>query len=380
MAKKVFVSGCFDLLHSGHVAFFEEACKYGDLYVALGSDRNVFALKNRPTINQDAERLYMVKSLAYVKEAFINQGSGVLDFIEGLRMIKPDYFVVNVDGHTPEKQALCKQFGIEYVVLKRDPHPGLTARSTTSLRSFSTIPFGLCLAGNLFDLPQISGLQQGSALTVSLHATTEFNKGTEGTCGLRASAEEIWGTRLPFDRPEKLSKMLFGFHNLPGRQDIHGASESIGIIFPGLTKADYDGEYWPRQIQFAQDELVLNFLENVIQLMPMNGHKIEERKAEGLRIEHEHIRTLANAVKSCWQALISKNVSDFGTSLQEAAFAQDAVRPGWLDIRTYEVAGTYQQKIHGWTTAAVGANQYLVLVADQPIENSTRINIRRKSD
>lgn len=38
MAKKVFVSGCYDMLHSGHVAFFEEAATLGDLYVGLGSD------------------------------------------------------------------------------------------------------------------------------------------------------------------------------------------------------------------------------------------------------------------------------------------------------------------------------------------------------
>ena len=38
MAKKVFVSGCYDLLHSGHVEFFRQAAQYGDLYVGIGSD------------------------------------------------------------------------------------------------------------------------------------------------------------------------------------------------------------------------------------------------------------------------------------------------------------------------------------------------------
>ena len=35
--KKVFVSGCYDLLHSGHVEFFRQAAEYGDLYVGIGS-------------------------------------------------------------------------------------------------------------------------------------------------------------------------------------------------------------------------------------------------------------------------------------------------------------------------------------------------------
>ena len=80
MVKKVFVSGCFDLLHSGHVEFFREAAKYGDLYVALGSDKTVFELKGRLPVNSEQERLFMVKSLSFVKDAFISRGSGILDF------------------------------------------------------------------------------------------------------------------------------------------------------------------------------------------------------------------------------------------------------------------------------------------------------------
>jgi cytidyltransferase-like protein len=39
--KKVFVSGCFDMLHSGHVAFLKEASEFGDVYVGLRSDKTI---------------------------------------------------------------------------------------------------------------------------------------------------------------------------------------------------------------------------------------------------------------------------------------------------------------------------------------------------
>ena len=42
--KKVFVSGCYDLLHSGHVEFFQQASRYRDLYVGIGSDATYLAL------------------------------------------------------------------------------------------------------------------------------------------------------------------------------------------------------------------------------------------------------------------------------------------------------------------------------------------------
>ena len=66
MKKKVFVSGCYDMLHSGHVAFFEEAAQYGDLYVGIGSDKTIFELKARKTIQQSEKewRIYhLVSSL-----------------------------------------------------------------------------------------------------------------------------------------------------------------------------------------------------------------------------------------------------------------------------------------------------------------------------
>ncbi len=80
--RKVFVSGCYDMLHSGHVAFFKEASRYGDLYVGIGSDATIAALKNRRTVYSERERLYMVKAIRYVKDAYINPGSGMLDFLE----------------------------------------------------------------------------------------------------------------------------------------------------------------------------------------------------------------------------------------------------------------------------------------------------------
>ena len=113
---KVFVSGCFDVLHSGHIAFLQEAAQYGDLYVALGSDKTVLELKHRPTLYTENERKYMLEALACVHKVYISPGSGYMDFVEVLDLVKPDIFFVNEDGDKPEKRALCAQKGIEYKV------------------------------------------------------------------------------------------------------------------------------------------------------------------------------------------------------------------------------------------------------------------------
>src|SRR5665811_247207 len=140
-SKKVFVSGCFDILHSGHIAFLKEASQFGDLYVGLGSDKTIYDLKGRKTINSEDERLYMLEALSCVHSVKINNGSGILDFLCDMKALKPDVFVVNEDGHTPDKEQICKDFEIDYKILKRVPHANLPVRSTTSLRKETPIPY-----------------------------------------------------------------------------------------------------------------------------------------------------------------------------------------------------------------------------------------------
>ena len=95
--KKVFVSGCYDLLHSGHVEFFRQAAQYGDLYVGIGSDETILHYKNHKTLYNEKERLFMVKAIRYVKDAYINAGSGIMDFIPTVDFLKPEILVVNED-------------------------------------------------------------------------------------------------------------------------------------------------------------------------------------------------------------------------------------------------------------------------------------------
>ena len=132
---KVFVSGCFDVLHSGHVRFFEEAAQYGDLYVSIGSDKTVWELKSRKTLYNENERLYLVSSLKFVHQAFIASGSGKLDFKKEIQEIKPDIFFVNADGDSPEKKAFIESLGVQYLISNRTPKENLPCRSTTSIQN-----------------------------------------------------------------------------------------------------------------------------------------------------------------------------------------------------------------------------------------------------
>jgi cytidyltransferase-like protein len=135
--KKVVVTGCFDWFHSGHVRFFEEVSHYGDLTVILGNDANIRFLKGEghPLLHED-ERRYVVGSIKFVTNALIASGSGWLDADPEIQRLKPDIYAVNADGDKGGKRDYCRANGIEYLVLSRDPAPGLPRRSSTDLRGF----------------------------------------------------------------------------------------------------------------------------------------------------------------------------------------------------------------------------------------------------
>jgi cytidyltransferase-like protein len=135
--KKVVVTGSYDWLHSGHIRFLEEVSAYGDLYVVVGHDANIRLLKGEghPLLSQD-ERRYVVGSIKFVKQVLISSGDGWLDADPEIRRLKPDIYAVNDDGDKGGKHEYCEKLGMEYLVLKRTPAPGLPKRSSTDLRGF----------------------------------------------------------------------------------------------------------------------------------------------------------------------------------------------------------------------------------------------------
>ena len=136
-AKKVVVTGCYDWFHSGHVRFFEEVSAYGDLYVIVGHDANIRLLKGpgHPLLPQ-AERCYVVGSVRHVTQALVSSGEGWLDADPEIARLQPDIYAVNEDGDRGGKREYCARRGLEYLVLRRTPAPGLIPRSSTALRGF----------------------------------------------------------------------------------------------------------------------------------------------------------------------------------------------------------------------------------------------------
>jgi cytidyltransferase-like protein len=372
--KKVMVSGCFDLLHAGHVAFFKEASQYGRLHVSLGTDENIRLLKGKdPTFSQ-SERLYLVRSIRFVHDAFLGSGSGLLDFEPELKRLKPDRFVVNSDGHAPEKERVCRENGVEYIILERQPDAGLPARSSSGIKKDLHLPYRICLAGGWMDQPWISNLHPGPVVVVQILPTVVFDERSGMGTSSRKVAIELWGGRISDGDPVRNARLLFGAENPPGCRYVSGSQDHLGLMLPGINRLQYDGQYWPASIDSITDPKTVRWLEGVLQLIPIGSRPQQYDPLQDRNVTAEGVRMLAESAESCWTSIRGRNVAGLGKSLTKNLEA-------WKMLLPRAVPEEQEQKLKAFVRypGAVFSGSgggYLIVASEEDIPGALRIRIR----
>jgi len=377
--KKVFVSGCFDMLHSGHIAFLKEAARHGDLYIGLGSDKTLRELKGREPIYSEDERAYILGAMACVKKVTINKGYGFLDFLGTLKSVKPDIFIVNEDGHSPEKESLCKELGVSYKVLKRNPYASLPARSAYALRSVTHMPYRIDIAGTWIDQPYVSKYWPGAAITASIEPTIEFNERSGMATSTRNKAIELWNGQLPFEKPEKLARTLFRYDNDPGTTEVSGSQDSIGITMPGINRFYYDkGKYWPSKFETISKPDVIKWLEDRLYIKTLWPRPAGFNVLSETHINQKNVRALTEAADYAWEGLKTKSINLFGKGFLDSFNAQVKMFPKMMNTEIKKVLDQYKGKTIAWKLSGAGGGGYLMLISEVNIPNSIKIKIRKK--
>jgi hypothetical protein len=321
----------------------------------------------------------MIRSLRYVKDAWINKGSGLMDFEQEIRDLKPEIFFVNEDGYSPDKQKLCDELGIELVVSKRIPQNGLPPRSTTALRSECRIPYRLDLAGGWLDQPFVSKYYPGAVITISIEPDIEFNDRSGMSGSTRKKAVQLWHTDIPEGDPHLLAHTLFCVENPPGTSYVSGSQDAIGIVFPGLNRLDYSkGEYWPGKITSVNDPDILDWIEKHLWFITLPPREGKFNVLDETHISREGAMALSKAADDVWESVRARDIQGFGRAFKASFDAQVAMFPLMKSKTVRETIEIYKDRALGWKLAGAGGGGYLVLVSERPVEKAIRVRIRRE--
>ena len=160
--KKVFISGCYDILHAGHIQFFEEAKALGDyLVVSFASSEVLWIHKRRKPSIPDEHKFALLQGMRVIDEVVIGHGlEEGIDFREDFLRIRPDFLAVTEDDkYAPLKRELCDEVGARYVVLPKTP-PKFEPVSTSSIvrwvQAPTEAPLRVDFAGGWLDVPRFS--------------------------------------------------------------------------------------------------------------------------------------------------------------------------------------------------------------------------------
>ena len=160
--KRVFVSGCYDIIHAGHLQFFREARALGDhLTVSFASTEVLWLHKHRRSSLPDEHKRALLAALEMVDEVVVGDcHEEGLDFREHFRAIRPAILAVTEDDkYGPLKRALCAEVGAEYVILPKTPpqfSPISTSQIVRFIRAPEAAPLRVDFAGGWLDVPRFS--------------------------------------------------------------------------------------------------------------------------------------------------------------------------------------------------------------------------------
>lgn len=132
--RKVFVSGTYDIIHAGHIQFFKDARALGDHLTVSFASKDVIALskKRHPSL-PDSHKAIIIGSIRYVDKVVSSSDiDPVFDFVGHWEKERPDVLVVTEDDRNAEKKRiLCKEYGVELVILPK--HVSVEPVSTSSI-------------------------------------------------------------------------------------------------------------------------------------------------------------------------------------------------------------------------------------------------------
>ena len=135
-------TGCFDIIHEGHLYFLEAASKQGDiLIIGINSDKSIKVMKgqDRPIFNEN-QRSQLIAAFGCVNYVFVYDDVTAKDYILSLR---PDVFVIGEESVNiyPDEQEAAKQIGARVYVVTRKPFLSTTsiiAKIKNTTTGFST--------------------------------------------------------------------------------------------------------------------------------------------------------------------------------------------------------------------------------------------------
>jgi len=250
------------------------------------------------------------------------------------------------------------------------------------------LPYRMAFAGGWIDQPFVSRLNPappGSMVVVAMDPICRFMDRCGMGTSTRKVAAALWGDAIPDRDPKELVRELYVAEN-QDRDDPSGSQDMVGLIYPGVSRIDYDyeheGGYFPVHVESNNDPEVATWLERVIHMVPIaqrpaGYHPLGEQNLDG-----EWIRRLGQTGKDCYQAILAKDAVALGASMNECmtcwqTILPNTVRHPTITLDLVGIMNYYQSRYAGAMYSGCGGG-YLYVVSEEPVPGAIKVQVRVK--
>jgi hypothetical protein len=250
------------------------------------------------------------------------------------------------------------------------------------------IPHRIALAGGWIDQPFVSRHNPeapGSMVVVSIEPSFRVLDRAGCASGTRAVATRLWKGRLPKRPPAELVRELYRAEN-EGKTDPSGSQDMIGLVYPGISRLDYDylsnGGVFPSHIESLADARSVPWLERVLHLLPIEPRPAGYSPLGEKNLDPDWIARLGRTGKDCFDAILRCDIERLGESLNRCMTCWEKILPHTvkhpaltLDLKA--ILRVYQRRYCGAMYSGCGGG-YLFVVADEPVPGAFSIQVRTR--
>lgn len=250
------------------------------------------------------------------------------------------------------------------------------------------LQYRLALAGGWIDQPFASRLNPdppGSMVVVAVEPQFRWMD-RSGICGsTRQIALELWGGTLPDRDPAQLVRELYDAEN-EGRAEPSGSQDMIGLIYPGVSRLDYDFRchegLFPAHIESCNDPAVASWLARILHILPVAPRPEGYNPLETRNLDPAWIGRLGRSGRDCYDAIVARDIERLGASMNECMKCWEAILPGTVRHRTLrvdliELLEFYQSRYPGAMYSGCGGG-YLFVASEHPVPGAFTIRVRIK--
>jgi hypothetical protein len=201
--------------------------------------------------------------------------------------------------------------------------------------------------------------------------------------GTRNVAHHIWNGVLP-DRPlPQLVRELYRAENGESPEP-SGSQDMIGLIYPGVSRLDYDaaheGGYFPVHVESSCDPEIARWLEQVLQLVPINQRPEGYNPLGVKNLDPAWIGRLGQTGRSCFAAILRTDLQALGESMNECMRCWEAILPHTvchptLSIDLKAILADFQSRYPGAMYSGCGGG-YLIVASNEGVPGALRVRVR----